>query len=32
MNIPVEITPMDIVDILEKVIILHDVTFALTWI
>lgn len=32
MNIPVEVTPMDILDILGKIIILHGVTFALTWI
>lgn len=32
MNIPVEVTPMDILEILGKIIILHDVTFALTWI
>lgn len=32
MNIPVEVTPMNILDILGKVIISHYVTFALTWI
>lgn len=32
MNIPLEVTRMDILDILGKVIILHDVTFVLTWI